>query len=66
MENIVKSSPNLTVNFTEDGISGVLSNIEYHAIGNIMTVSIVMTITPPVNNFIDRGVFSPRLVSIKF
>lgn len=59
------SSPNLTVNFTEDGISGVLSNIEYHAIGNIMTVNIVMTIPPPVNNLIDRGAFSPRLVSIK-
>lgn len=66
MENIVKSSPNLTVNSTEDGISGVLSNIEYHATGNIITVNIITTIPPPVNNFNDRDTFSPRLESIKF
>lgn len=61
--NIVESSPNVTVNSIEDGVSGVLTNMENHAIGNIMIVDIAITIAPPINNLDGCGKGCPRLVS---
>lgn len=53
------------INFTEDGVSGVLSNIENQAIGNDITDSIAIIIPPPTNNFDFRDKFFPRSLSNK-
>lgn len=63
MLNTVESSPNVIINSIEDGVSGKLSNIENHAIGNIITVLIAIMIPPPINNLYVRDNISPRCVS---
>jgi len=61
----VQSSPKVIVNTIDDGVSGLLSIIKNHAIGNIIIVSIAIIIPPPKNNLNDRDKLRPLSSSNK-
>jgi len=63
VENTVESSPNVTVNSIDDGVSGSLLNIENHTNGNIIIVNMAIIIPPPTNSLNIQDTFSPRLLS---
>lgn len=65
LENTVKSSPNVTVSSIDDGVSGLLSNIENHTIGNIIIINIPSIIPPPTHSLNIQDTCLPRLLSTK-
>jgi len=63
LEKTVESSPNVTVNSIDDGVSGLLSNIENHIIGNIIIINIASIIPPPTHSLNIQDTCIPRLLS---
>jgi len=63
VENTVESSPNVTVNSIDDGVSGSLLNIENHTNGNIIIVNMAIIIPPPTKSLNIQDTFLPRLLS---
>lgn len=57
------TSSNVIDKSIEDGVSGILDNMENHAIGNIITANITIKIPPPDNNLVFRDSFCPRSLS---
>jgi len=57
VENTVESSPNVTVNSIDAGVSGSLLKIENHTNGNIIIVNMAIIIPPPINSLNIQDTF---------